>query len=110
MEFKLETQNGIMDLKLYGEMDHHSAKSAREEIDAAINFENPMILRLDLSQINFCDSSGLGFIMGRFRRMKVIGGVLKLINPSESTQRILKLAGLDKEIRTEITKGAMSEK
>jgi stage II sporulation protein AA (anti-sigma F factor antagonist) len=107
MRFKLDTENGIMDIKLFGEMDHHSAKSVREEVDAAITFENPMILRLDLSQINFCDSSGLGFIMGRYRRMQSIGGNLILINPSEPTQRILKIAGLDKLIKTEITRGMM---
>jgi len=102
--FKLETNNGIMEIRLFGEMDHHSAKTAREEIDAAITFENPMILRLDLSQINFCDSSGLGFIMGRYRRMQSIGGSLTLVNPSGPAQKILKLAGLDRLIRTEINK------
>jgi len=104
VNYKLETENGIMDITLYGEMDHHTAKPAREEIDAAITFDNPIILRLDLSQITFCDSSGLGFIMGRFRKMQSIGGNLTLVNPSGPTQRILKLAGLDKLIRTEIKK------
>jgi stage II sporulation protein AA (anti-sigma F factor antagonist) len=104
VNYKIDTQNGIMDITMFGEMDHHSAKTAREEIDAAITFESPMILRLNLSNINFCDSAGLGFIMGRYRKMQSIGGSLTLINPSESVRRILKLAGLDRLIRTEITK------
>ncbi|NLN56025.1 MAG: STAS domain-containing protein [Clostridiales bacterium] len=104
MNYRIDTQNGIMDIILLGEMDHHSAKTAREEIDAAITFESPMILRLDLSSIRFCDSAGLGFIMGRYRKMQTIGGSLTLVNPSDSVVRILKLAGFDKLIRTETTK------
>lgn len=105
MTYSLESENGIMSVKLRGEMDHHSAKPVREEIDAAITFESPVLLRLDLSEIVFCDSSGLGFIMGRYRRMNEVGGSLTLVDPSGPTMKILSLAGLDKLIRTEITKG-----
>ncbi|MFA6730386.1 MAG: STAS domain-containing protein, partial [Eubacteriales bacterium] len=75
------------------------------EIDSAIASESPMILRLDLSSLSFCDSSGLGFIMGRYRRMEEIGGTLTLVDPAMPIMRILRLSGLDKLIRTETSKG-----
>lgn len=105
MQYSLESENGIMRVKLKGEMDHHNAVPLREEIDAAIVFESPAVLRLDLSEINFCDSSGLGFIMGRYRRMRDGGGSMTLVNPSAPTMKILKLSGLDKLIATETTNG-----
>ena len=49
---------------LHGEIDHHSAKTARTQLDLLIERENPTVLRLQLADVGFCDSSGLGFIMG----------------------------------------------
>ena len=107
MEHTVTSENGVMTVTLRGEMDHHNASPLRDEIDTAITFENPAVLRLDLSDIAFCDSSGLGFVMGRYRRMCESGGSLVLINPSEPTMKILRLAGVDKLIATENTKGAV---
>ncbi|MBO4500898.1 MAG: STAS domain-containing protein [Clostridia bacterium] len=106
MEHTITSENGTMTVYLRGEMDHHNAVPLREEIDAAITFETPATLKLDLSDIAFCDSSGLGFIMGRYRRMNESGGETVLINPSEPTMKILRLAGVEKLIKTETTKGA----
>ncbi len=107
MEHTLKSENGVMTVCLRGEMDHHNAAPLREEIDAAITFENPAVLKLDLSEIAFCDSSGLGFIMGRYRRMNAAGGSMTLINPSAPTMKILRLAGVDALIDVEYTKGAV---
>jgi stage II sporulation protein AA (anti-sigma F factor antagonist) len=106
MEHTIMSENGVMTVFLRGEMDHHNASPLREQIDAAITFENPAVLKLDLSQIAFCDSSGLGFIMGRYRRMESAGGSLTLVNPSAPTMKILRLAGVDSLIKVEYTKGA----
>ncbi len=106
MEHTITSENGIMTVRLRGEMDHHNAAPLREAIDASVTFENPTTLRLDLSQIAFCDSSGLGFIMGRYRRMNESGGSLVLVDPSEATMKILRLAGVDRILSFEITKGA----
>ena len=106
MEHTIKSENGVMTVYLRGEMDHHNAARLREQIDAALTFENPAVLKLDLSEIAFCDSSGLGFIMGRYRRMESAGGSMILVNPSEPTMKILRLAGVDSIINVEYTKGA----
>ena len=59
---------------LHGEIDHHSAKTARTQLDLLIERENPKVLRLQLADVGFCDSSGLGFIMGRLKKMSETGG------------------------------------
>ena len=61
---------------LHGEIDHHSAKTARTQLDLLIERENPKVLRMELADIGFCDSSGLGFIMGRLKKMNELGGEL----------------------------------
>lgn len=81
-----------------GDIDHHSAKYIREAIDREIFLARPMVMVLELSQVDFMDSSGLGLILGRYTRMREIGGILKLSHPTPQTVKILTLAGVDKLI------------
>ena len=91
----------IMTAKLDGEIDHHTAKQVREQIDAAIDADAPAVLILDFRDITFMDSSGIGLIMGRYRAMKLVGGEVRIINPSPNIKRVLKLAGMDRLVRIE---------
>ena len=97
------SEDGILTLKLTGEIDHHSAVGLREEADRLIYLEHPKKLLLDLSGIDFMDSSGLGFIMGRYALVSKLGGALALLNPNARVSRILSLSALERTIKTERT-------
>ena len=84
-----------------GEIDHHSAVEVRTEIDARIIAATPARVLLELSAVDFMDSSGLGLIMGRYALMQRIGGELTLKNPNERVMKIFDLAGLGRIIRIE---------
>ena len=86
---------------LGGEIDHHRAQKLRVNIDTEIAERRPERLVLELSRINFMDSSGLGLIMGRYSKMQVLGGEFVLREPCEGVMRIIRLAGLDKTIKVE---------
>ena len=81
---------------LDGELDHHTAKGVRAELEALI--ESPRVKRLvlDLSGLTFMDSSGIGLVMGRYRLMQLAGGRLSVTGASERIQKIMRLAGLDR--------------
>lgn len=81
-------------VRLKGEIDHHSAVSLRGGVDALIYEKRPARLLLELSAVGFMDSSGLGFIMGRYSLMKSLGGRTLILDPSPQTVRILELAGI----------------
>ena len=97
------SEDGILTLKLTGEIDHHSAVGLREEADRLIYLEHPKKLLLDLSGIDFMDSSGLGFIMGRYALVSKLGGTLALLNPNARVSRFLSLSALERIIKTERT-------
>lgn len=80
---------------LHGEIDHHSAVMARAEIDSEIDRVKATGLNIDLSDISFCDSSGLGLVMGRLKKMRSAGGSASVVNPSERVEKVLRLAGID---------------
>ncbi len=79
-----------------GDIDHHSARTLRERIDNEMYINRPEILFLDLSGIDFMDSSGLGLLLGRYQRAKDLGIKLVLCGCSERIMKILSLAGADK--------------
>jgi len=60
MEIISNVKNSVLYVKLSGDIDHHSAKTVRDCVDNLIRNNNPAELELDLSAIEFMDSSGLG--------------------------------------------------
>jgi stage II sporulation protein AA (anti-sigma F factor antagonist) len=101
MEIKGEKHGGDTVAYIFGEVDHHNAKEAREKLDTIIDEEQPVRFFLDLSGVTFCDSSGLGLVMGRMRKCLSVGSVLVIKNPSDAAERILRIAGMDKIIKIE---------
>jgi stage II sporulation protein AA (anti-sigma F factor antagonist) len=77
---------------LSGEIDHHAAQLLRCEIDAQIDTHMPDLLTVDLGGVTFMDSSGVGLILGRSRRMNACGGRLTVQNPPTQICRMLDLA------------------
>ena len=100
-KYETQIENGVLTVTLRGEIDHHSAVSVRTEIDALIYELRPQKTVLDLSEIDFMDSSGLGLIMGRYALMQRIDGELTLKNPNERIVKIFELAGLGRIVKIE---------
>jgi stage II sporulation protein AA (anti-sigma F factor antagonist) len=91
-----------------GEIDHHGAVYLRQKADEAIRAYVPQRLVLDMSGVSFMDSSGLGFIMGRFALMRELGGSTLVRDPAPCVERVLKLTGFDKRVK--IIKNQKTEK
>ena len=95
--------SGGLLLKITGEIDHHNAKLIRKQMDDDIFLHRPKKTVLDLSGVDFMDSSGLGLILGRFNSAEEVGGTLVLRSPSKRVEKVLTLAGIDKMITVEKT-------
>lgn len=89
-------EHGVLMCRLTGEIDHHSARWLRMDIDTAISDYKPKILRLDFSGVTFMDSSGIGLVMGRYKNMKLSGGSVELTNMPEYIEKVMLMAGMDK--------------
>lgn len=81
---------------LTGEIDHHSAKTIREEIDGKAEQYLPSELILDFKGVTFMDSSGIGLVMGRYKKMAELNGTVRIVNLPSPIRRVMILAGLDK--------------
>lgn len=96
VSFALAREEGILTARLRGEIDHHTARIFREEIDRALLREAPRSLTLDFSGITFMDSSGIGLIVGRLEQARAIGASLVLSGLSARLSGILDLCGINR--------------
>lgn len=94
MEFNIIRRKDRLIVKIGGELDHHSAKSVRENIDIEIKAGTVKTLVFDLENLTFMDSSGIGIIMGRFQLMKLYGGSVVIENAPEYVKKIIYMSGL----------------
>ena len=103
MNAKIEINDDLLTVYLSGEIDHHSAKLIREEVDFQITSSKPQIVSLDFKDVSFMDSSGIGLIMGRYRLVSGYGGKITISNVSAYLRRVMRLAGIDSivEIKNE---------
>jgi anti-sigma B factor antagonist len=95
-ELQIETQmsEGVPEIRLYGELDSYSAPRVRQLIDSLVTQEQP-ILRINMTGLDYIDSTGLGVLVGALKRTTDLAGILVLIEPSPQVSRVLQVTGLD---------------
>lgn len=92
----LKSEGEILVAKILGEIDHHTAREIREEIDTKIIRTTPSVLVLDFEKVTFMDSSGVGLIMGRYKLINPMGGRIIIKNSPDLVKRMLSLSGVSK--------------
>ncbi len=95
---KLSVNGDALIAVICGEIDHHSARTIREAIDAALISYSPDALILDLSGITFMDSSGLGLVLGRYTKATEASIDFSVIGAGERIIKMFDMAGLDRII------------
>ena len=93
---RLTNENDKLTAAIIGEIDHHTARGIREEIDANLEHSLPKTLVLDFRDVSFMDSSGIGLIMGRYKIITSMGGRIVIRGASKQNLRVMQLAGLSK--------------
>lgn len=88
-------------IKVPGELDHHNAERICRETDRLIKERDIREIVFDFSDTIFCDSSGIGMIMGRYKMMKALGGNVRAVQVRERVGKILMLSGVMKIIPVE---------
>jgi len=80
--------------ELAGRFDAHEADSFKAELIEAIEAGNSQ-LGVQLSEVNFLDSTALAVLTSGMKRCREVDGDLVLLNPSNPVQVILELTRLD---------------
>lgn len=80
--------------ELAGEIDHHCCDRIRNDIDNQIALYEARYLILDFSKVTFMDSSGIGMVLGRYKKMKALGGTVTIRGAGRLVKQILDMSGV----------------
>ncbi|MBM7623583.1 anti-sigma F factor antagonist [Sporohalobacter salinus] len=95
MELEIERIGVNLIVRIDGDLDLHTVDTLRERIEERLTGElGIQNMILNLKKVDFIDSSGLGFIIGRYKQISNHGGKLKIINVNDSIKQVFKLSGV----------------
>ena len=83
-------------IRLPEEIDHHGAGVICEQADRLLVKKEVNHVVFDFEQTRFMDSSDIGIIMGRYRKISCFGGKVYCLHADRQIQRILRMSGLNK--------------
>ncbi|MDE6241467.1 MAG: anti-sigma factor antagonist [Anaeroplasmataceae bacterium] len=86
----------ILILRLKGELDDVSASDLRTRVANYIDSYKINHLVLNLAELTFLDSSGIGFIIGRYHQLRKRNGDITISNVNSKIERIIYISGLAK--------------
>ena len=86
----------ILILRLKGELDDVTVKDLRKRIIDYIDEYKIKHLVINLQNLDFLDSSGIGFIIGRYHQIKKLNGDVTLCNIPNKLERLINISGLYK--------------
>jgi anti-sigma B factor antagonist len=95
LEIQTDSSGDVCVIKLAGEVDVYTAPRLKEALIEQIAAGCAKIL-VDLDEVSFIDSSGLGVLVGGLRRAKERDGAIRLVCTRESILKIFRITGLDK--------------
>jgi stage II sporulation protein AA (anti-sigma F factor antagonist) len=103
LNIDMEVKKDVLCIRLSGELDHHSTDELRKQAIHAIESYHIRHIILNLEDLSFMDSSGLGVILGRYKQVKQLQGEMVVCAISPPVQRLFDMSGLFKIIRLEPT-------
>ncbi len=85
---------GTITAYITGDVDEHTAQSLREFLDRIIENEIFSTLIIDFSAVDFMDSTGLGMLIGRYKKLKKKGIPLLVSGVSPQIDKVFKISGI----------------
>lgn len=98
MYLKFDKNEDKLIISLIGELDHHSAEEVRVKIDDRIDRDNIKKVVLNFNGVTFMDSSGIGVVIGRFKKLQGREGKVCVADVSRNANKVFELSGLYKII------------
>lgn len=94
MQIKHKYIGEQLEVSIAGELDSYSADFVRDYLDSLFDKQKIKQIVIDLTNLNFMDSTGIGVFIGRYRKMKSRGVPIYISGPSEHAKKILEMSGL----------------
>lgn len=94
MQIRNRIYNNTLYVVLSGELDEYSATEVRLTLDELFEKEGFSQVIVDLSELEFMDSTGIGVMLGRYKKLKSKNVPIFICNPSSHAEKIFNMTGL----------------
>jgi anti-sigma B factor antagonist len=91
----IKLKNEVPAIILEGEVDVYTSPQLKQQLIDIYESGAKQVI-VDLSKVEYIDSSALGVIIGGLKRMREVGGNMSLICPNPRVRRVFEITGLDK--------------
>lgn len=98
MDLELKLVRNTLVVRVQGELDMLVADKLRQEIDSRLENKEISTLIINLDKVSFIDSSGLGVIIGRYKKIAAQDGSMYIVGARPSVEKILFFSGINKLI------------
>ena len=96
----LDNQNIFWNVTLEGELDVSTADKLKEYLHKLAD-EQIIDIKIDLTNLDYIDSTGLGVMIGVLKKLKAEEKEIYIINPKSNVKKIFTITGLDKIFKME---------
>lgn len=96
LSVKMEMERSTLIIRLEGELDHHTSEMVREKIETELNKGIVNNLLFNLENLSFMDSSGLGMMLGRYKKISQYNGKMSICCIQPNVYKIFQLSGMFK--------------
>ena len=101
MESRFDNDSNMLYFFITEEIDHHTTEKIRRKMDYEITRFMPRKVVFDFSKVTFMDSAGIGLLIGRYKLVKMLGGVTTMTNTSPNIEKVFEMSGILKIIPIE---------
>ena len=106
LNIQIDSDSKTSHIRLTGEVDAFTAPKLKEAVLPKTKNDNHLI-EVDLENVNYMDSTGLGVFISALKSTKENNSHLKLVRPQERVARLFRITGLDEviDINTKVKGG-----
>lgn len=81
-------------VELHGEVDEYSCRTLRTKLDDLIDAPGLARVVFDMHGVSFVDSTGLGLILGRYKKLKARGAEMVLKRVPPQVDKVFRTSGI----------------
>jgi len=96
LDIEIKMIRNTLIIRLKGEFDLVKAEKIRSLTDEKLQEKQVRNLILNLEKVSFVDSSGLGVIIGRYKKVQEKNGSMFIVGAQPVVEKILTLSGINK--------------
>ncbi len=94
MNINYSQNNNIVTVNLYGELDESNSEFVRSTLDNLSMDNNFKMMLIDFQHVEFVDSTGIGVLIGRYKKLSAKNKTLAVKNLNKQVEKVFKLSGL----------------